>query len=118
MVRRPMPVGETLSITVDPLKAKNVGNVVHSLKDGRGLYFHNQAYVWSDRDNRLFTDENPQRVDPNWVMDDFTVYKADMGMYVRGLGGVISNVKMADVLDGSRFRLMTEIRNSLIVGRN
>ncbi|MEM8776561.1 MAG: G8 domain-containing protein [Pseudomonadota bacterium] len=91
-----------------------VGNVSHS---------SDRAFFLNHRD--LIRDHDPsgdlaqaQKVAP-WSVEDFTAYKIDgRGLYVRGVEGTFIDVKMAEVGEGTRFRLNQGIEDALIVGRS
>ncbi|MEM6487702.1 MAG: Ig-like domain-containing protein [Pseudomonadota bacterium] len=90
-----------------------VDNVVHSSNRG---FFLNHANLVQDK-NPAGDAEQAQKVAP-WLVEDITVYKIDgRGLYVRGVEGVFEDVKMAEVGEGTRFRLNQGIEDGLIVGR-
>ncbi|MEL6476472.1 MAG: G8 domain-containing protein [Pseudomonadota bacterium] len=60
--------------------------------------------------------EAPQKVD-DWLIDGFTVYKTDLGAYIRGVEGTFVNSAFAELDNNARFRLNQTIEDSLIVGR-
>ncbi|MEM9782537.1 MAG: Ig-like domain-containing protein [Pseudomonadota bacterium] len=91
-----------------------VDNVAHS---SNRAFFLNHADLVQDI-NPSGDDVQAQRVAP-WTVDDFTAYKIDgRGLYVRGVEGVFTDVKMAEVGEGTRFRLNQGIEDALIVGRS
>ncbi|MEO0763005.1 MAG: hypothetical protein AAFZ09_14580, partial [Pseudomonadota bacterium] len=91
-----------------------VDNVVHSSNRG---FFLNHAGLVQDR-NPSGDDEQNQKVAP-WEVEDLTVYKVDgRGIYVRGVEGEFTDVTMAEVGEGTRFRLNQGIEDALIVGRS
>ncbi|MGF1526896.1 MAG: PKD domain-containing protein [Candidatus Competibacterales bacterium] len=92
-----------------------VGNVAHSIPDKAfGLnhagFVRNYGFVG--------TDTKPQQVDEYWYVEDFTAYQSGVGIYVRGVGGDFSEVKLADNLTATRLRLNQRISDGLIVGRS
>ena len=90
------------------------GNVAHSV-EGRGFYLNHGGLI---QDGNPDGDaDDPQKVDP-WVVEDFTVYKADMGVYVRGIEGTFTDSVFAEMGENGRFRLNQTIEDSLIVGRS
>jgi len=89
------------------------GNRVHSTFNA--FVLNHQNYVMND--NYRGTDENPQIVNEFWEVNDLTVYKSELGIWIRGIGGDFNNAKIAEVGTATRFRLNQSINNSLIVGR-
>ncbi|MHA3976056.1 G8 domain-containing protein [Halovulum sp. GXIMD14794] len=91
-----------------------VGNSVHS--SDRGFYLDHRSLV---RDHEPYGDASqPQKV-AAWTVEDFTAYKiGGHGIYVRGIEGTFVDVKMAEVSEGTRFRLNQAIEGGLIVGRS
>lgn len=91
-----------------------VGNVAHS--SDRAFFLNHRSLI-RDHDPSGDSDQ-AQKVAP-WVIEDFTAYKIDgRGLYVRGVEGVFVDVKMAEVGEGTRFRLNQGIEDGLIVGRS
>ncbi len=91
------------------------GNVAHTAHD-RTFILNHAEYVQSE--SYKGTDEQPQVVNEFWKVEDFTAYKTGLGLYVRGIGGIFDNCVIAEVSDGTRFRLNQTLNNSLVVGRS
>ncbi|MEM8598065.1 MAG: Ig-like domain-containing protein, partial [Pseudomonadota bacterium] len=91
-----------------------VDNVVHSSNRG---FFLNHGSLVQDR-NPSGDAAQQQKIAP-WEVNDITVYKIDgRGLYVRGVEGVFNDVAMAEVGEGTRFRLNQGIDGGVIVGRS
>ncbi|MFK7957533.1 MAG: G8 domain-containing protein, partial [Lysobacterales bacterium] len=91
-----------------------VGNTSHSNRQ-RAFFLQHGQFI---SDGSPTGDaNNPQKSKP-WEVVDFTVYKSfNRGLYVRGVEGVFRELKMAEMGEGTRFRLNQSIVDSLIVGR-
>ena len=92
-----------------------VNNTVHSIPDKSFGLAHGELVL---SENYKGTDARPQVVAEDWWVEDLTIYKGGgNGIWVRGIGGIFNEVKMAEVDEGTRLRFNQEIRNSFIGGR-
>jgi hypothetical protein len=90
------------------------GNHSHSAND-KSFGLNHAGYIRDE--NYLGTDENPQQVNEFWNVNDFTSYKSNVAIYVRGIGGDFNEVKTGENNAATRFRLNQSLNNSLVVGR-
>ncbi|MEL7535278.1 MAG: hypothetical protein AAFN10_28535, partial [Bacteroidota bacterium] len=90
------------------------GNTSHSIAQ-ESLGLNHAGLVRSE--SHKGSDAQPQAVTVDWYIEDFTSYKVNLGIYIRGIGGNFNNIKIAEADDGTRLRLNQAISNSLIVGR-
>ena len=88
-------------------------NVTHT-NAGRGFFLNHGGLIQDG--NPSGSADQPQKVDP-WVVEGLTVYKSELGTYVRGVEGTFTDAKIAETGENARFRLNQTIEDSLIVGR-
>jgi|GEM_PF-7064275 len=92
-----------------------ISNTTHSNKI-RGFFLNHRGFIGDG--NPTGSPAEPQKVKP-WEVVDLTVYKTSTrGVYVRGVEGDFRELKIAEVHQGTRFRLNQTIHDSLIVGRS
>lgn len=90
------------------------GNVSHS-NVGRSFFLNHAGIVRNE--SYRGTDQQPQLVDENWTINNFTGYKSNLSIYARAIGGVFDEIKLAEIGAGTRFRLNQMLQNALVVGR-
>lgn len=79
-----------------------------------------RGFAFGLENNSAYIDANgvKQYTKLDWSINNFIAYKSNIALWVRGVGGDLNNVILADNVEGTLFRLNQSLNNSLIVGRS